>query len=66
MAGLVNPLKAVKGRLFEGKNLKEIKELIKLFVDAGCPVVISSEEGDTYRLQTYSYTPRPTGKLEKK
>ena len=61
----MNPLKAVKGRLFEGKNMKEIRELIKLFVDAGCPVVISSEEGGTYRLQTYSYTTRPNGKLTK-
>ncbi len=62
----MNPLKAVKGRLFEGKTFDEAQELIRLFVDAGCPVVISPEEGDTYRLQTYSYTTRATGKLEKK
>lgn len=61
----MNPLKAVKGRLFEGKTLTEVMELRKLFVEAGCPVVISSEEGGTYRLQTYSYTPRATGKLTK-
>ena len=62
----MNPLKAVKGRLFTGKTMKEIRELIRLFGDAGCPTALSSEEGGTYRLQTYSYTPRPNGKLTKK
>lgn len=63
----MNPLKAVKGRLFTGKTYEEALELIRLFVDAGCRVVISTEEETgTYRLQTYSYTPRANGKLTKK
>jgi hypothetical protein len=62
----MNPLKAVKGRLFTGKTYDEAQELIRLFIDAGCMVCISTEEETgTYRLQTYSYTPRPTGKLTK-
>ena len=61
----MNPLMAVRSRLFEGKTFDEAQELIRLFVDAGCPVSIRLEEGGTYRLQTYSYTARPNGKLTK-
>jgi hypothetical protein len=62
----MNALRAVKGRLFEDKTLGEAKELIKLFVDAGCPVHVTLRDDGTYRLQTYSYKPRSTGKVVKK